>query len=124
MPKTDRLTPKQVRAIAAMLQSKDVRDAARIANVSERTLFRWMKDDAFRSAMKEAESQAIAQVMRRLSNLCALALDVLEKEMESDLAKESVRVRAADVVLAKVHTFKELNDFDERLAALESRMSK
>jgi len=113
------LSEKQVRAVIVLMESKDVRSAAIQAGISERTLFRWLADDGFRSAMKEAEQEAIAQVVRRLSSLCALALDTLKATMQSKGASASVKVRAADVVLSKVLTFKELKDFDERLTALE-----
>lgn len=114
------LSANQTRAIAALLGARDVRDAAKQSGISERTIFRWLNDSAFQSAMQEAEAQAIAQAVRRLAALCGLALDTLESVMKSKSASASVKVRAADVVLGRLLVFKDLRDISERLERLES----
>ena len=40
------LTPKKRRAIAALLKARTMEDAAELAGVVVRTLYRWMQDDS------------------------------------------------------------------------------
>jgi transcriptional regulator with PAS, ATPase and Fis domain len=42
---SERLTHRQKRAITALLASKDVKAAAEVAKIGERTLYRWMTQE-------------------------------------------------------------------------------
>ena len=58
------LTAKQHRAIAALISSPTVGEAAKAAGVSERTLARWMGDPDFRMALGVVESDMIDGAVR------------------------------------------------------------
>ncbi len=115
----DELTPAHRRAIAALLTERDIRSAAKAAGVGERTLYTWLDDSAFRRELKAAESQAIDQAVRRLSELSGTAIDTLKAAMKNRRAATSARVRAADIVLSRLLNLKELHDLESRIAALE-----
>jgi hypothetical protein len=53
------LTPKQQRAVRALLEHKSVGEAASSIGVGERTLFRWLTDPAFKLALSAAESDLL-----------------------------------------------------------------
>lgn len=118
----NRLSAKQQRAIGALMTARDAREAAKLARVSERSLYRWLGDPLFQSEMQRAGQELIISAVRRLASLTWLALDTLEAEMKNKRAAPSVRVRSADVVLSKLLQLKELAELDERIKRLEEGM--
>lgn len=121
MSENDRkLTPRQKRAIAALLSSKSVRDAALVAEVSERQLYRWFERPDFQAALLEAESAAIDAETRRLVGLSEVAVSALEKLLTNPGTTNLVRLRAiqarSDIMLRML----EMRALEQRLTALES----
>jgi len=57
-PNSAELSPRQRRAITALLQASSVAAASRLAHVPERTLSRWRQDPVFQAAV-EAESRRL-----------------------------------------------------------------
>lgn len=119
---SDILTPRQQRAIAAILTARSLPDAALVANISLRTLRRWFNDSAFRAALLEAEGSAIDQATRRLLTLQAPAIEVLESTMAEGV-NPAVRLRAAQSVLDYLLKLRELRNVEERLSALEASIN-
>lgn len=114
----------QQSAIRALLQTRTVTDAATLAGVSERTLFRWLADSTFRAALATAEGELLDAAQRRLLALQGKAIDVLDVLLtpETDIP-HGVQLRAAQAVLDSLLKLRELRDLEERLAALESRLT-
>lgn len=113
------LSTKQIKAIAALLSERTARDAARKTGVSEKTLYVWMGDPVFRAALKTAESDLLDTVTRRLTSGQALALDTLEKLIQS-ARHESTKLTAALSWLNMFIKYRDMKDIDERLTALEA----
>src|SRR5215211_3754356 len=114
------LTHKQRRAIPALLNSATIEGAAESAGVSRESLHRWLRTDpAFRDELRAAESEALAEATRRLVGLAARALDTIDAVMGDETAPATVRLRAADTVLARLLQLRELVDLEERVTALE-----
>jgi len=113
------ITTKQQKAVAALLSERTAREAAKRAGVGERTLYNWLADPAFRAALKSAEAGLLDTVTRRLSAGQALALDTLEKLIQS-ARHESTKLTACVQWLTMYLKFKDLKDIDERLTALEA----
>ena len=114
--------PKQARAIAALLDPQNrTNDAAAVAaGVGKRTLQDWLSSDPdFQAALTEAQSAMIGEATRRLTALTALAVDALA-ECLGPYTNEKTAMTAAVAVLDRVLKFKELADFEQRLAALEA----
>lgn len=114
------MASRQARAIAALLQARNLAEAAHMAGVSGKTLARWMAEPAFRAALLDAEGQAIDAATRRLVALQAGALDVLEAVLSDTSAAPGVRLRAVQAVLDNLVRLRELRSIEERLAALEA----
>lgn len=119
---TKELTPKQTRAIAALLIAKDVASAAKEAGLGERTLHTWLDEPAFRAALKEAEGQAIEAAVRRLSGTSQYAVGVMLSVMADKSVPASVRLRAAQNVLEQMVKLKQFADLEERVVALEAAL--
>ena len=114
--------PKQARAIAALLdpQNRTNEAAAAAAGVGKRTLQDWLSSDSdFQAALSEAQSIMIGDATRRLTALTGLAVDALA-ECLGPYTNEKTAMQAATIVLDRVLKFKELADFEQRLAALEA----
>lgn len=114
------LTPRQQKAIAALLVAPSIQGAATIAGVGERTLHRWLKDQAFLLALRDAERAAVEAAGRWLLVLQEAALATFERLLDERVdVPDSVRLRAAQAVLDNFFRLRELQTNEERLAELE-----
>jgi len=113
------LSTRQQKAIAALLASKSVSEAAASARVGERTLYRWLaEDEAFRAGLSRAESELLDTATRRLLSLQGQAIEALEYLL-TRAESESVRLRAAQVAIETSLKLREMRDIEQRLQALE-----
>jgi hypothetical protein len=106
------LSPKQTRALVAMLTAKDVASAAKQAGVGERTLHTWLDNPAFRAALKEAEASAVDKAVSLLAGASQYAVGVMLSIMMDESTPGRVRLRAAQSVLDQMV---KLRQFDLRL---------
>lgn len=113
------LTPKQHRAILALLSAKSVGEAAKQAKMGERTLWRWLSDPLFRAALAGAEADMIDTATRRLLQMQEGAIETVQAIMEDAEASPTVRLRAAQAVLDYLLKLRELRNVEQRLTALE-----
>lgn len=113
----DTLTAQQRRAVRALLTCKTMAEAAISAQVSERTLYRWLQDADFRAALFSAEGELIDGATRRLLRLQDAAIDVLDDLLKAE--GDGVKLRAAQTVLDHLLRLRELRDIETRLASLE-----
>ena len=110
---------KKDEVVAAILSTRTLEEAARMARISLATLTRWMKLPEFETAYREARRVAYGQAIARLQQGSSAAVTVLLKVMVDPASPASVRVRAADSVLDHSKKNIELEDFEARLAELE-----
>jgi len=120
MPENQTLSTKQRKALEALLQTGEVSHAATVAGVSRDTIYRWMKQPAFASAVRHAEAQAIDEVSRVLIRLSRSAVGTLAAAMADREGPFGPRIRAADITLSRLLQVRELAVLEERLAALEA----
>ena len=112
------LTPKQARAIGYLLSCRTIADAAKKSGVTEKTIFTWMQDKAFRLALQDAERETIDAASRRLMQGQAEALDALASLITKS-KNESVKRAAAIDWLNLTLKYRDLNDLDRRITELE-----
>lgn len=115
------ITVKQEKAIAALLSERTIRDAAKKTGVSEKTIYLWMNESAFRGALREAERGVLDDVTRRLNTGQRIALDTLEKLIQS-ARHESTKLNACVQWLNLFVKYRDMQDIDERLTALEAAL--
>jgi hypothetical protein len=113
------LSPKQRKAVEALLATGEVCAAARAARVSRDTLYRWLKQPAFLEAVREAEAAALDELSRSLVGLGRTAVETLAAAMTAKAAPWATRVRAADASLARLLQLRELATLEARVAELE-----
>jgi HEAT repeat protein len=114
------VTAKQHRAIAALLTTRTVQEAAAEAGVGERTLYRWMGDAAFRVAYSTASHERLAETIGRLRAVAGEAVETLRTALQDTSA--SVRVRAA-VALLDTAVKVEVDDLAQRVEDLEAKFA-
>ena len=91
------LTPRQERAIVALLVERDQSAAATAVGIGRRTLTRWLGTPDFREAYRLASQQRLADTVGLLRAVAGDALAALRAALQS--GNEHVRVRAAVAVL-------------------------
>ena len=117
--KTSNFTRKKEKAIAALLTTDTVEQAASVAGIAESTLYRWLKEPVFleqyRKARKAAVDQAISMLQERANKAARALVDIAEdQEMPP-----STRVAAAREILQTSIRGIERDDFERRLEELE-----
>jgi hypothetical protein len=118
--KLKELTSAQRKAIPHLLACRNVETAARASGISERTLYRWLADDYFYSAVASAEGDAIDYAVRRLVKLADKAIDTIEAVLDDAKAPPSVRLRAALGALDQLTALRDVRSLEVRLMALEA----
>jgi hypothetical protein len=114
-----KLGRKKEAAILALLTSRTVEEAARVARVGTRTLYRWMKEREFDAAYREAKRAAFSQSTARLHQMATAAVTTLGKVMVDPNTPPATKVRAADSVLKHTAKAIELEDLGARVSDLE-----
>lgn len=116
------LSPRQRRAIAALLTAKSIDAAAKAAGVSERQLHRWIDLPEFTAALRAAEGEALASVVRRLTVEAAGAVNAILIVLNDADTSPAVKLRAADLILSRVMSLRELSELDSRVRLVETRL--
>jgi transposase-like protein len=114
---------KMEEAIAALLSSKSVEDAARAIGVNANTLLRWLEVPEFREAYCKARREAVQQSVARMQQATGAASITILKLMTDANVPPAVRLRAAECVFDHAIQGIELEDIEARLAALEQAAS-
>jgi AcrR family transcriptional regulator len=114
------LTPKQLKAIAALLATSTREEAASAAGVSPATLYRWLKDDGFREEYRDERYRVVGHVVGELLAKASAAVTALGEGLEdSDI---NARLRAARFVLDYVLKGTELDRRLHEQEELEARL--
>lgn len=116
------LSPKQRKAVEALLLSGSVRLAASGAGVAVPTLYRWLKQPEFVAVLRDGEALAMANVSRRLVVLADSAAATLGAAM-SPQEPMPTRLKAASAVLTALLRIRELATLETRIADLERRVA-
>src|ERR1019366_3386542 len=102
-----------------LLTQRNLEEAARAARIGVRTLIRWMKDQEFQKAYREARREAFGQSIARLQQGTSAAATTLLKLLIEPNTPASVRVRAADSIFNHAAKAIEIEDLEARVADLE-----
>ena len=104
--------------------SDGLEEAAKVAGVTPRTLYRWQKEPEFDAAYRAAKRTAFGQAIARLHHLSSAAVSILGKVMMDPATPAATKVRAADSILARTAKAIETEEIEGRLAALEEAAQK
>jgi hypothetical protein len=111
-------------AIAALLVCSTVAEAAAQAQVGERTLHRWLNEDAaFQALYRDARRAVMQQVIASLQVASTKAVQTLKEVMADQESPASARVSAARTTLELAIRGIELDDLLVRIATLEAQLA-
>ena len=113
---------KQQKALTALLSGMSQAEAAKAANVSLRTVQRWIASPAFSQALSDSIGSAVSVSVSRLAALADVAVDVMSEVMTSKEATISQRLRASNFLLTSLLKLGEYADVTARIEALEDRL--
>ena len=119
-----KLGRKKEAALLALLSQRSVEEAARVARVGPRTLYRWLNEPEFDAAYRDAKRAAFSQSIARLHQMASAAVTTLGKAMVDPSTPPATKVRAADSILDHTAKAIELEDLEARLAELERAAEK
>src|SRR5512134_2446865 len=95
----EKLSHKQERTIAALLVAPSVTAAAQQIGVNENTVLRWLKDEGFQAAYREARRAVVQHAIVQVQRATGEAVETLRHVMQAADAPASSRVAAARAVL-------------------------
>ena len=116
----DNLSPKQERAIIALLNEHTVSKAAAAAKVHEKTVYRWLQEPEFASSYRRARREAFGQAIALTQRYAPLAVNTLAGVMMDRKAGYSAKVTAATAMLRFGREGIELDDLAARIDTLEA----
>jgi hypothetical protein len=91
----EELPEKQQDVLTALMQTATIRDAARVAQVSESTIYNYKRDPAFRDAYRKARRDALEQARRGLEDLAVTANQALKEVLQNPDSPANAKVAAA-----------------------------
>lgn len=115
------LTKNKERALAALLSSKTMEEAAQKCNLSMRSLRNYKNDPEFAAALDAAEHEKLGNVVRMLSSGFTETIESLQEIIRNGVA-ESARVAASRAVLEYGLRYNEAFEIHKRLDALEAQI--
>ena len=118
MAENGALTARQARFVAAVLESPSIRAACKLAQVGERTGWKYLRDPAVKAELARRQDAALAMATAQVAADCTGSLAELRR-LRDGAESEHVRVAAARAILAAVLPMVEKNDLAARVAALE-----
>jgi len=108
-------------AIAALLSQPTMAKAAKLAGVSESTLWRWMQDRDFQRAYREAQDKVFDGSLGALQGATTAAVAALKRNLTC--GSPTAEVGAARTILDFTMKARELLDLTERVRDLEQRLA-
>lgn len=116
----EELTAKQSKALVGLLTLDTIKAAAEAAGVDETTVIRWMKDDPFRTAYRDARREIVNHAVVRLQGACSVAVNTLRSIAADEDKPAASRVTAARAILDASQRAVEIDDLGARVEALET----
>jgi hypothetical protein len=111
------LTRKQREAIPFLVGARSLEGGRAKAKLSKSTLYKWLKDEAFKAELKRQREAVISEALDRLKAAIGQAVEGLTGLMDAD--EKNIKIRACERVLDFFLKAKELEEIEERLSELE-----
>lgn len=118
MSKNVILTYRQEKAIMLLLENKKMEEVAQELGISTKTLYRWLKQDAFKERFAEVRQELFNEALNSLKTLTKQAIDTLDDILRNG-TKETSRVTASKTVLELALRLKEVEELEQRVEELE-----
>jgi hypothetical protein len=121
MARKSQMDRKGEEVISCLLRCGTLAEAARQSEISESTILRWLKEPEFASQYRQARRAQLELTFHAVARSATTAIATLLQVMQSPDKFSSARVSAARAVLDLALRLIEIDDFEQRLAAVEAR---
>lgn len=116
------MTPRQQKALAALLTSPSKAAAAKAAGIAPRTLRNYLASQEFQAAYRDAFGNMVEDATRQAQQAISPALSTLREVAEDREEDAQARISAARAILSHGIKLTETTDILNRLAELETAM--
>ncbi len=106
--------------LTALAAGRPVVEAAKLAGVGERTVYRRLEDADFRRQLSALRGQMLERAVGMLADGAGEAAGIL-RTLAAKARSESVRLSASRAVLELGAKLREATELEERIAALEAQ---
>lgn len=114
------MTPRQQKALAALLTSPSKAAAAKAAGIAPRTLRDYLADPEFQAAYRDAFGNMVEDATRQAQQAISPALSTLREIVEDREEDAQARISAARAILSHGLKLIETTDILNRLQELET----
>ena len=115
------MTPKQERALAALISCPTAREAAKAAGLAESTLRRYKQDPVFQAEYRRRCNELLEAACTKAKSALPPAIDRLRGIIDDDQQQPRDQIAAARAVCEYSLRLNEAVDIEQRLRALEER---
>src|SRR4029450_2486185 len=116
----EKLSRKQDQVITALVTCASITEAAAQCGLADVTLRRWLKQEPFQAAYREARRAVVQHAIVQVQRATGEAVETLRSVMQDSEASASARVSAAKTILETAVKAVELEDLEARIVALEA----
>jgi len=117
----EKLSRKQDQVITALVTCASIPEAAAQCGLADVTLRRWLKQEPFQAAYREARQAVVQHAITQVQRATGEAVETLRSVMQDAEAPASARVSAAKAILETSVKGIEIEDLAARIAALEAQ---
>lgn len=114
----DKRPQREQKAIIALLTHSNIPQAAKTADISEATLWRWLQQDDFRKKLRDAQSGVFDDALGKLQSATTRAVECLLKNPSNGWAA----VQSARAIIHYGLKSHEVFDFEHRLGMIETAL--
>ena len=115
---------RKARALNALLTCHSIGEASRQSNVSEPTIYRWLReDDEFKEAYRQGRCELVEHALSLAQQCCAEAVEILRAIARDVELPSSSRVTAATRLIEFSAKAVEYQQLEARIEALEKSMN-
>ena len=107
--------------VSALAAGRTVADAAKLAGVSENTVYRRKRSPVFRRKVSDAQAEAVSRATALLGELGTSAAIALGNLLKADSA--TARLGAARAILELGTKLREAVELEQRISAVEERLA-
>lgn len=111
------LSGKQKRALPFFLSGRSEGECCRQAKISRETYYQWLKEPVFKAELSRMRNMIVEDAIEALKGQTTRAVDTLVKLL--DVENPTLQRNVANDILSHVARFKELQEIEKRLTALE-----
>ena len=116
-----KLTDRQLKAIPHIVSCSTYTEGCKKAKINKTTYYKWLKDPEFKAELDKKRNEVVSDAFGILSQGLAKAVENLVELL--DHTDDRLKRMACKDVIEYIIKHKENEDLDERLTAIEQRLS-